>query len=44
MRGRGYIKVEPAGQVIPEPGTIALFGLGLVGLARARRRNRRSDA
>jgi len=39
--GRGYIKVEPAGQVIPEPGTIALFGLGLVVVARARRRRKR---
>jgi len=43
-QGRGYIKVEPAGQVIPEPGTIALVGLGLVVVARARRRNKRSDA
>jgi hypothetical protein len=37
--GRGALRVE--GEVVPEPGTLALFGLGTLGLLGCARRRRR---
>ena len=44
MTGEGYdigidnVSIEGAGQVIPEPATMALFGLGMLGMATLRKR------
>ena len=39
--GRGYLKVEPLHQAIPEPATLALVGLGVLSLLRRSRKSQR---